>query len=111
MSLKVEAPFALTEVGGLYCDGRLCELSLSLSDSGRRALLLMSDKYGDTPPHAQEDPKCGSDAKRYTWRWSRDEDLVGLVRLVDDCSPIVYYDNAEGWNLRTGQYSKRPPTH
>lgn len=25
---------------------------------------------------------------------------LGVLRLVDDGSPVVYYDNAEGWTLR-----------
>jgi hypothetical protein len=113
MSLKGDSPLAFTGIGGLYCDGRVCELSLVLSESSRRALLFMSDKYGDTPGYAKENPKCGTDAKRYFWRWSRDEELLGLVRLEDDCSPIVYYDNAAGWRLRTEQEQehKRNQTH
>jgi len=100
LSLKGDAPMAFSGIGGLYCDGRLCELSLDVSESGRRALLLMATKYGEAPPSAEENPRCGAGAKRYTWQWSRDDELVGLVRLVDDCSPVVYYDSAEGWKLR-----------
>lgn len=102
VSLKGESPLAFSGTGGLYCGDRLCELWLVLSESSRRALLLMSATYGDAPPRAAENPRCGADAKSYTWRWSRDEELVGMVRLVDDCSPVVYYDNAEGWTLRAG---------
>jgi hypothetical protein len=108
-SPKGESPFAHSEIGGLYCGDRLCEVSLVLSESSRRALLLMSSKYGDTPPRTVENPRCGPDAKSYTWRWSRDEAVVGVVRLVDDCSPVVYYDNAEGWRLRTEQKHQPPP--
>lgn len=107
MSLKGDVPMAFSRIGGLYCDDRVCELSIALSESARRALLLMSTKYGESPPSAEENPKCGPDAKSYTWRWSRDEALVGLVRLVDDCSPVVYYDNADGWSLRTEQARER----
>ena len=99
-SLQGDAPLSFTGVSGVYCDGRVCELRLDLSESSRRVLLLMSAKYGTAPPRAAENPRCGADAKSYTWWWSREEELVGLVRLVDDCSPSVFYDTAAGWELR-----------
>lgn len=99
-SLQGEPPLTFSGISGVYCDGRLCELSMDLTESSRRALLIMSARYGNAPPSAVDSPKCGAGAKRYTWRWSRDDELVGLVRLVDDCSPVVFYDNADGWKLR-----------
>jgi len=102
-SLQGDTPLSFTGVSGVYCDGRVCELRLDLSEGSRRALLLMRAQYGDVPPQPAENPRCGANAKGYSWWWSRDDELVGVVRLVDDCTPSVFFDNAAAWELRANQ--------
>lgn len=109
---QVDSPLQIRIVSGLFCEGRLCEISLTLNDDEAHTAALLSKKYGPTDHYRDENPKCRPNATRRMWLWhAHNKGTIGVVRLLDDCFTQVLYDNSDGWYLRLGQDRERSNTY
>jgi len=102
MEPKVDLPFSVGNVTGLFCENRLCEITLWVGSGLGTVRQAFDQKYG-SPLRLTRAGNCREPAESWAWFWGTNGQSEGVLRIFHDCSVWVHYDTPEGWELRSRQ--------